>query len=649
MTARSSDRRFASTGSRTRWSACLARGRPTISRYRLWIPLAFPEAVAADRGARFLTALGRLKPGVTVEQANARLKLVAERQAAEFPDSNRGWTPSVEPFRNNFLSRATKNSLWLLLAAVGFLLLIACANVANLLLARGTARQREVTVRTALGASRVEIVRQLLTESLVLALVGGAVGIGLAFLVMRAVVALMPQFMLPSETVIELNMPVLLFTVALSLVSGVLFGTAPAWQAARIDLNEMLKESGRAVAGGRHGLRRALVVLEVALALTLLTGGGVALWSFTAMARAELGFRTDHLLTFTLPVPRDKMVEPDTIRAFYDRMLTDVHALPGVRSAAVSTGLPLQGAFGMPFSIPGQPPVDAKNRPFARVNVVTPRYLGLMGMRITRGRGITAADRQGGQLVAVVNETFVKRVFGATDPLTQRLELGRIVPGANQPGEPQVWQIVGVVADSRSNGVKNDIAREIHLPFDQAPFPRVRMTVRSEGDPTALQKSLAAVIQRLDPDLPMGNVRTMDQVVAQTLVGDRFTTALFAGFAAVALILAALGIYGVMSFAVAQRTHEIGLRIALGAGRGRVLWQVLREGLLTALAGTILGSAGAWFVVRALRDIVFGVSAFAPAAFVGVTLVLLAAALVACLVPATRAASVDPMVALRQD
>ena len=571
------------------------------------------------------------------------------RQAAEFPDSNRGWTPSVEPFRNNFLSPATKNSLWLLLAAVGFLLLIACANVANLLLARGTARQREVTVRTALGASQLEIARQLLTESLVLALVGGAVGIGLAFLVMRAVVALMPQFMLPSETVIELNVPVLLFTVALSVVSGVLFGTAPAWQAARIDLNEMLKESGRALHGGRHGLRRALVVLEVALALTLLTGGGVALWSFTAMARAELGFRTDHLLTFTLPVPRDKMVEPDTIRAFYDRMLTDVHALPGVRSAAVSTGLPLQGAFGMPFSIPGQPPVDAKNRPFAPVNVVTPEYLGLMGMRITRGRGITAADRQGGQLVAVVNETFVKRVFGATDPLTQRFELGRSVPGTNQPGEPQVWQIVGVVADSRSSGLKNDIAREIHLPFDQSPFPRVRMTVRSEGDPMALQKTIAAVIQRLDPDLPMGNVRTMDQVVAQTLVGDRFTTALFAGFAAVALILAALGIYGVMSFAVAQRTHEIGLRIALGAGRGRVLRQVLREGLLTALAGTILGSAGAWFVVRALRDIVFGVSAFAPAAFVGVTLVLLAAALVACLVPARRAASVDPMVALRQD
>jgi putative ABC transport system permease protein len=627
----------------------LGQGPADNIQFRLWIPLAYPETVAADRGARFLTALGRLKPGVTVEQANARLKLIAQQQAADFPDSNRGWTPSVEPFRNNFLSPATKRSLWLLLAAVGFLLLIACANVANLLLARGTARQREVTVRTALGASKIAIVRQLLTESLVLALVGGAVGVALAFLVMRAVVALMPQFMLPSETVIELNMPVLLFTVALSVVSGVLFGTAPAWQATRLDLNAMLKESGRAVQGGRHGLRRALVVLEFALALTLLTGGGVTLWSFTTMARAELGFRTDHLLTFALPAQGEKMVEPDTIRAFYDRVLTGVQALPGVRAAAVSTGLPLQGIFGMPFSIPGQPPVDAKNRPIGRVNVVTPEYLGVMGMRITRGRGITAADRQGGQLVAVVNETFVKRVFGATDPLTQRIELGRFVPGADEPGEPQAWQIVGVVADSRSTGVKNDIALEIHLPFDQSPLPRVWMTVRSDGDPSALHKSIAAVIQRLDPDLPMGNVRTMDQVVAQTLVGDRFTTALFSTFAGVALILAALGIYGVMSFAVAQRTHEIGLRMALGADRGRVLWQVLREGLLTAVAGTILGSAGAWFVVRALRGMVFGASAFAPAAFVGVTLVLLAAALVACLVPATRAASVDPMVALRQD
>ena len=341
----------------------LGQGPADNIQYGLWIPLTYPEPVGPDRGARSLAVLGRLKPGVTVEQANARLRLVAERQASEFPDSNRGWTPSVEPFRNNFLSPATKDSLWLLLAAVGLLLLIACANVANLLLARGTTRQREVTVRTALGASRVEIARQLLTESLVLALVGGAIGIGLAFLVMRAVVALMPQFMLPSETVIELNVPVLLFTVALSVVSGVLFGTAPAWQAARLDLNAMLKKSGRAVQGGRHGLRRALVVLEFALALTLLTGGGVALWSFTAMARAELGFRTDHLLTFTLPVPRDKMVEPDTIRAFYDRLLADVHALPGVRSAAVSTGLPLQGIFRMPFSIPGQPVVEEEGAP----------------------------------------------------------------------------------------------------------------------------------------------------------------------------------------------------------------------------------------------------------------------------------------------
>ena len=352
--------------------------------FRLWIPLAYPEAVAADRGVRFLTALGRLKPGVR-GGAGQRATETGRRAAGGGVsrlqprlDSQRRAVPEQFP------EPATKNSLWLLLAAVGFLLLIACANVANLLLARGTARQREVTVRTALGASRVAIARQLLTESLVLALVGGAVGIGLAFLVMRAVVALMPQFMLPSETVIELNVPVLLFTVALSVVSGVLFGTAPAWQAARIDLNEMLKESGRAVQGGRHGLRRALVVLEVALALTL-TGGGVALRSFTAMARAELGFRTDHLLTFTLPVPRDKMVEPDTIRAFYDRMLPTSMRCPASARPRCPPACHSRRIRDAVLD-PGQPPVDAKNRPFARVNVVTPEYLGLMGMRIARPR-----------------------------------------------------------------------------------------------------------------------------------------------------------------------------------------------------------------------------------------------------------------------
>jgi predicted permease len=627
----------------------LGEGPADHMQYKLWLPLTVPDALAADRGARFLTVMGRLKPGVTTEQADAALKLIAKRQAEAFPASNKGWSVSVEPFRNNFLSDATKQSLWLLLAAVGFVLLIACANVANLLLARGTARLREVTVRTALGASRLEIARQLITESLVLALVGGAVGVGLAILVMRAVVALMPPFMLPSETVIELNLPVLLFSLAACVVSGVLFGTAPAWQAARTDLIETLKESGRSVQGGRHGLRRALVVLEFALALTLLTGGGVALWSFSAMARAELGFRTDHLLTFTLPVPRGQMDDPERIRGFYDRLLGDVRALPGVRSAAVSTGVPLQGAFGIPFTVAGQAPMERDRRPFARLNMVTPEYIAAFGLRVTRGRAFTAADRDGAPRVALVTEQFVRRFLGQADPLTQRVELGRIVPGQDRPGEPEPWQIVGVIADVRNNGAKGDPSSEIILPFAQAPWPRVRMAVLSDGDPATLPRSIAAAIQRLDPDLPMGDVLTMEQVVARSLVSDRFTTALFGSFAAVALVLAALGIYGVMAFAVAQRTHEIGLRMALGAGRRRVLWQILREGFLTALAGTVLGSAGAWFVVRALKDIVYGVDAFAPAAFAAVTLTLLAAALAACVVPATRAASVDPMVALRQD
>ena len=615
--------------------------------HRLWVPLTFPDP--QDHGSRFLSVLGRLKAGVTVEQANANLAAIAARMARVYPASNQGWTVSVEPFRNNFLSRGTTSSLWLLLGAVGFVLLIACANVANLLLARGTARQREITVRTALGASRAEIARQLLVESLVLAALGGACGVALAAGLMRVVVAVMPPFMLPAETVIELNLPVLLFTVAACGLSGIISGLAPAWQAARADLNQTLKEAGRGVHGGRHGLRRALVVLEFALALTLLTGGGLALYSFTTLARTELGFRTERLLTFALPIPQDRLRGDDAITQFYDPLVERVRALPGVVSAAVSTGLPLQFLFRSPFAVADRPVADRKQRPNARVNMVTAEYLSTMGIAITRGRGITAQDRAGTQPVALVNETLVRQFFGDADPLTQRIVIERRRPGLPAPGADVTYQVVGVTRDVRSGGPKQDLRPEIHVPFAQWPWARARMVVRTAGEPGAIQQSIAGIVQGLDPDLPMGNVRTMEQVVAQAMVGDRFYTLLFGSFAAAALILAGLGIYGVMSFAVAQRTHEIGLRMALGAGRTQVLRQILREGMLTALAGTVLGSAGAWWVVRAMRDLVFGVSELAPAAFVAVTLTLLAAALVACLVPATRAASVDPMVALRQD
>jgi putative ABC transport system permease protein len=320
-----------------------------------------------------------------------------------------------------------------------------------------------------------------------------------------------------------------------------------------------------------------------------------------------------------------------------------------VISASVATGLPLLGGFGRPFSIAGKPLDNPAQRPGARFNMVSAGYFKTMGIEITRGRAFTDQDRLGTLPVAIVNETLAKRYFGDADPLTQRLVVEQFIPGTTKPGPAIEWQVVGVSADVRSSGAKSDLRPEIHVPFWQSPWPRARMAIHTGGDPASVQQSIAAVVRSMDPELPMANVRTMEQAVALSMVGDRFNTALFGSFAAVALLLAAFGIYGVMSFAVAQRTHEIGLRMALGAGRGRVLWQVLREGMTTALAGTVFGSVGAYLVTRAMRGMVFGVDVLAPTAFIIVALALVGAALLACLVPAARAASVDPMVALRQE
>ncbi len=628
----------------------LAPGATDRVQSELYIPLAFrPNQI--NHEFHWLLAMARLKPGVTVAQANADMQSVTKHIAEEFPKSNQGWSASVEPLQNDFLNRDTIRALWILLGAVGFVLLIACANVANLLMARGTARQREVAVRGALGATRGQLFSQFLTESLALASIGGALGVGLAWAFLKAILALMPPFTLPSEADVTLNIPVLLFTLSATMLAGVLFGCAPAIQAMHLNLNDTLKEGGRGgVGAAKHRVRHALVLAEFSLALTLLAAAGLAVHSFWNLTHVDMGFRTDHILTFGLPMPTDRRPQPQQMLTFYQQMIERVQALPGVTSASISTGMPVQGTnFGMPFDIVGKEVADRSQRPGAGFNMVTPGYFPTFGVRITRGRAFTEADSAGGMAVAIVSSDLVKKYFPNVDPLTQRLSVEQLIPGVANLGPPIAWQIVGVYENVRNGGPKDGGFPEIDVPFAQSPWPGVQMAVRTVGDPANMSKSIAAVINSLDPDLPMADVKTMDQLLEDSMGGDRFGAVLFGTFAVIALLLAAFGIYGVMSFGVAQRTHEIGLRMALGADSSQVLGMILKEGMTLGAIGLVIGLLASWGVARLMRNLLFGVGTIDYGALSVVAAILMLSAFLACYVPARRATQVDPMAALRQD
>ena len=627
----------------------LAPGATDRVQSELYVPIAFkPEQINHD--FHWLLVMARMKPGVTLEQANADIQSATKHIADEYPKSNQGWSATVEPLQNDFLDRDTIRALWILLGAVGFVLLIACANVANLLLARGAARQREVAVRGALGATRGQLFSQFLTESLALAGIGGALGVALAWAFLKAILALMPPFTLPSEADVTLNIPVLLFTLGASMFAGILFGCAPAFQAIDLNLNEALKEGVRGGIGGtRKRLRQALVLAEFSLALTLLAAAGLMVHSFWNLAHVDLGFRTDHILTFGLPMPTDRRPQPDQMVAFYRQILERVQALPGITSASTSKGIPVRrNFFGMPFDIVGKEVADRSRRPGAAFNMVTPGYFATFGIRLARGRAFTEADTTGSMPVAIVNSELVKKYFPDVDPLTQRVSVEQVIPGVTKLGAPIQWQIVGVYENVRNGGPQRQFP-EIDVPFAQSPWPSVNMAVRTAGDPASVSKSIAAVVNSLDPDLPMTDVRTMDEVLAASMGGDRFGAVLFGTFAGIALLLAAFGIYGVMSFGVAQRTHEIGLRMALGAGSSQVLAMILKEGMALGAIGLLIGLGGAYGVGQLMRNMLFGIGRVDYGAFSAVAAILMLSAFLACYIPARRATQVDPLTALRDE
>ena len=617
---------------------------------QLWVPLVITRE-QANLETRSVSVMGRLKDDVSIPQAQSDMSAIMQQVMAERPKGN-PLGVAVQPLHLNFLTDATRRNLWLLLGAVGFLLLIACVNVANLLLARATARQKEVALRAALGASRGRIFSQFLTESLVLAVVGGAGGVLLASAIIDFVQAVMPPVgtMLPSEANIRISIPVLIFTIAVTVIAGLLFGSMPAWQATRLDLNEVLKLGGRGGgSGARRNSRRLLVVAEFALALTLLATGGLALKSFWNLTRIDLGIQTDHLLTFRLPVPEQRLKEPDQIRSYYRQMLERIGAVPGVAKVAVSSGTPGAGAdMGLRFSIVGQPLPNPAERPRSLLQIVTPEYTDALRVRVIKGRSFNEHDNESGPRVAMVNEFFVSRYLANVDPLTQRILMNEMKPGGGPPGKPVEVQIVGVFHNVRGAGFRED-SPEIDIPFWQTPWPRASIVVKTAGDPKAVVPSIASAVNSIDPDIPLAGVRTVDEIVGESLSIDRFSVVLFGSFAVLGLLLAAVGIYGVTAFGVAQRTHEFGVRIALGAERVRVIRLVLKEGTVLAVVGGLIGLFGAYLAGRAMQANLYGVPALDLSAFGAVFVLLLFAAWAACLIPALRASRIEPLDALRHE
>ncbi|HEY6186733.1 MAG TPA: ABC transporter permease [Pyrinomonadaceae bacterium] len=605
----------------------------------LFTPVAFDAKQAEQHGAHYISAIGRLKTGVTIEQAQTEMSAIASRLSQQYPDSNAGWGVSLFKMQE-YESRDIKPALLVLLGAVALVLLIACANVANLLLARATARAREIAIRTALGASRWRVIRQLLTESILLALVGGGIGLLLAVWGVDLLLALAPED-LPRVNNGALDARVLGFTILITLLTGIVFGLVPALQSSRPNLNETLKEGGRGTTGGHHRVRGALVVTEVALALMLLIGAGLLIRSFYRLQQVDPGFNPKNALAVTVSLPAKKYAEEDQQAAFFTQLIEKVSGLPGVVAVGATQSLPIQGDYVLGFNIQGRPPDAPGEEPTTNYYAVSPDYFKAMGIPLLRGRLFTERDKKDAPRVAVINETMAKKYFPDEDPIGK---------GINVTNGPERFrEIVGIVADVKQYGLDRPTTAQTYEPFLQTPFSGMTLIVRTEGNPTALNAGVRGQVLSIDKDQPVSRSRSLEEVIAESVAKQRFAMLLLGIFAVVALILAAVGLYGVMSYAVTQRTHEIGIRMALGAQQKDVLKLVVGQGMILALIGVGVGIVASLLLTRVMTTLLFGVTATDPLTFLAIPLLLAAVALVASLVPARRAMKVDPMIALRYE
>jgi putative ABC transport system permease protein len=595
-----------------------------------------------ERGNHFLSVIGRMKPGVTVEQTKADVDLLSRQIEQQYPQSNTNVMFNAVSMHED-ITRDYRSALLIMLGAVGLVLLIACANVANLLLARAAARQKEVAIRMALGASRTRIVSQLLTESLLLSLAGGALGLLLASWGIDLLIAYGPTDV-PRLHDVSLDRYVLFFTFAVSLLTGVVFGLVPALQASRPDPGNTLKQDGRGLShGGRNRMRSALIVSEVALSLMLLTGAGLLINSFWRLLHTDAGFEPRGVLALDIPLSRTKYTTDEQRAAAFEQLIGRMKTLPGVRDVSVTSNVPLTDMdVELSFQIEGRPPYKPGEAPTADYTVIGSDYFRTMKIAVQRGRVFTNQDTTNTPDVIVVSDAFVKEYFPNEDPIGRRV----VFDGP----EPKPREIVGVVADIKRNGLDVAAEPELYLPHLQEPERRLNLLLRTDArDASQITPAARAEVKNFDPAQIIWRTQTLEDLLGTSVAPRRFNMLLLGIFASVALVLAAVGLYGVMSYSVSWRTHEIGIRMALGAKRGDVLRLVIRQGMTMALIGLVLGLIGAFALSRVIAGLLYGVSPKDPLTFAGVSIVLLAVALLACLLPARRATRVNPIVALRSE
>lgn len=612
----------------------------------LWTPLTTDTgqlSPTAARSRRMYLVLARLKPGVTMAQARIDMNTISERLAQKYPDANKGWGTNVVSLHEQVVG-IIRPALLLLFAVVGFILLIACANMANLLLARAASRQKEVSIRLAVGASRVRLIRQFLTESVLLAMLGGFLGLLFTFAAKTVLMTMLPANS-PFREQLSIDGRVLAFTLGVSVLTGMIFGLLPALQASKPNLNKTLKEGGRSSIGtGHHRIRSFLVVSEITLALMLLIGAGLVLRSFLRLQQVDTGLNLKNVLAMQISLPQARYGEPQTQVAFFQNLMQRLLALPNVEAVSADSNPPLGTRRNTTsFYVEGRPPITPDQMHRAEGHEITPNYFQAMGIPFLAGRDFTDRDGIGSPPVVIINRALANRFFPNEDPIGKRIS-------RSNPGESPLWfSIIGVAGDVKHAGLAAEPGPQIYSSYYEDPVPTMSLIVRTRANPTSVASSVRNEIQKADSEIPVFGVTTMEQLASESIAPNRITMLLLGFFATVALVLAAVGIYGIMAYSVTQRTFEVGVRMALGARPLDIIKMILKQGMILTVIGLGIGLLAALAVTRVLSSVLFQVSATDLVTFVTAPLVLMAVALLACLVPALRATKVDPLIALRYE